>query len=48
MFLTYFVMEQDLHKNISKYGVCESKSSMDVFQKRSLVIYQIKIISRYM
>ena len=45
MFLTYFGMEQDLHTNISKYGVWESTSSTGVLQERSLMIYNIVVIS---
>ena len=44
MFLTLYGMEQDLHTNISKYGVWESKSSMDVLQERSLMIDHIGVI----
>ena len=45
MLLTLYGMEQDLHTNISKYGVSESTSSMDVLQERSLMIDHIGVIS---
>ena len=45
--LTSYRMEQELHTNISKYGVRESKSSMDAIQEISSMIYPIGVISWY-
>ena len=41
-------MEQYLHENISKYGVWESRSSMDVLQERKLMKDHIGDILWYM
>ena len=45
MFLNSSCMDQDLHKNTSKYVVWYSTSSMGVLQERSLMIYNIAVIS---
>ena len=45
MFPTYYGMEQDLHTNISKYGVWDSKSSIDRLQERILMIDPTEVIS---
>ena len=47
MFLDYSDTEQEIHTNTSKYRVWESKSSMDVLQKISLMIDHIAVISWY-
>ena len=44
MFLTSYVMEQDLHTNISLYGVGEYASSMKVLQEGRLMIDHIGVI----
>ena len=44
MLPTYYGMEQELHTNISKYGVWESTPSMDVLQERNLMIDHIGVI----
>ena len=44
MLLTSYGMEQDLHTNISKYGVCESTSSMDVIKEINLMTDHIGAI----
>ena len=41
MFPIFYGMEQDLHTNISKYGVWESTYSMDVLQEIKLMTYHI-------
>ena len=45
VFLYSYVVEQYLYTNISKYGVLECTSSMNVLQERSFIIDHIDVIS---
>ena len=45
MLLNSYGMDQDLHTNISKYGVWDSTSSMIMLQEIILMIDHIGVIS---